>query len=76
MKMFIFLGTVGKRTPQSGLSSWEEASALDEIVVDKRPAKRAGRSKGRRRDRRYENRLLQTSLERRDTDDELFTEQA
>jgi hypothetical protein len=63
MKSFIFFGTMGKRTPQSGLSSWEDAPALEVIVVDKRPTKRAGRAKARRRDRRYENRLLRTTLE-------------
>ncbi|MEM1308154.1 MAG: hypothetical protein AAF892_10460 [Cyanobacteria bacterium P01_D01_bin.71] len=54
---------MGKRTPQSGLPSWEDAQELDAIVIDKRPTKRAGRAKGRRRDRRYENRLLRTSLD-------------
>ena len=54
---------MGKRTPQSGLSSWDEAQELDAMVIDKRPAKRAGRAKARRRDRRYENRLLRTTLE-------------
>lgn len=54
---------MGKRTPQSGLSSWDEAQELDAIVIDKRPAKRAGRAKARCRDRRYENRLLRTTLE-------------
>lgn len=54
---------MGKRTPQTGFSDWDEAQNLDEVVVDKRPAKRAGRAKGRRRDRRYENRLLRTTLD-------------
>ncbi|MGD1861236.1 MAG: hypothetical protein ACFB0E_14840 [Leptolyngbyaceae cyanobacterium] len=61
---------MGKRTPQSGLSSWEDAQELDDIVVDKRPAKRAGRAKGRRRDRRYENRLLRTTLDNVDLAEE------
>ena len=54
---------MGKRTPQSGLDSWDEAHELDAVVVDKRTAKRAGRAKARRRDRRYENRLLRTTLD-------------
>lgn len=54
---------MAKRTPQSGLEDWDEAQGLAAIVVDKRTAKRAGRAKARRRDRRYENRLLRTSLE-------------
>lgn len=67
LNMSFSLGdAMGKRTPQSGLSSWDEVQALDEIVIDKRPAKRAGRAKARRRDRRYENRLLRTTLETMD----------
>ncbi|MGF1459784.1 MAG: hypothetical protein ACFBSG_12245 [Leptolyngbyaceae cyanobacterium] len=54
---------MGKRTPQAGLSSWDEAQELDHLVIDKRTGKRAGRAKGRRRDRRYENRLLRTTLD-------------
>ncbi|RZM77859.1 hypothetical protein [Leptolyngbya iicbica] len=66
---------MGKRTPQSGLSSWEEAPALDELVVDKRPTKRAGRAKARRRDRRYENRLLRTTLDITPDLDELLSDE-
>ena len=57
---------MGKRTPQTGLGNWEEIQNLDEIVVDKRQSKRAGRAKARRRDRRYENRLLRTTLDELD----------
>ena len=62
---------MSKRTPQSGLPSWDEAQALEEIVVDKRPNKRAGRAKARRRDRRYENRLLRSTLDTTDALNEL-----
>lgn len=54
---------MAKRTSQKGLADWEEAQNLDQVVVDKRQFKRAGRTKGRRRDRRYENRLLRTTLD-------------
>lgn len=54
---------MGKRTPQAGLEDWDEAQLLDDVVIDKRHSKRAGRAKARRRDRRYENRLLRTTLE-------------
>lgn len=60
---------MGKRTSQSGLSSWEDAQELDELVIDKRETKRAGRAKARRRDRRYENRLLRTTLDAIEFDD-------
>jgi len=71
MKSFMFFGTMGKRTPQSGLSSWADAPSLEVIVVDQRSTKRAGRAKARRRDRRYENRLLRTTLKAlEDVDDE------
>lgn len=54
---------MGRRTPQSGFSDWDEAQNLDDVVVDPRSLKRAGRAKGRRRNRRYENRLLRTTLD-------------
>lgn len=54
---------MGKRTPQKGVDELGDIQNLDEIVVDKRGTKRAGRAKGRRRDRRYENRLLRTTLD-------------
>ncbi|MEL6224247.1 MAG: hypothetical protein AAFR31_16555 [Cyanobacteria bacterium J06627_8] len=54
---------MGKRTPQSGLDDWDEANNLDEIVVDKRQTKRASKAKAKRRDRRYENRLLRSAVD-------------
>ena len=62
---------MGKRTPQKDLDNLGDIQNLDEIVVDKRGTKRAGRAKGRRRDRRYENRLLRTTLDMLDEDEEL-----
>ncbi|MEM8545140.1 MAG: hypothetical protein AAGF66_14265 [Cyanobacteria bacterium P01_H01_bin.119] len=59
---------MGKRTPQSGLEDWGEAHAIKDIVADKRQAKRAGQTKARRRNRRYENRLLRTTLDTLDLD--------
>ncbi|MEM8828379.1 MAG: hypothetical protein AAGE96_03360 [Cyanobacteria bacterium P01_G01_bin.19] len=54
---------MGKRTPQKGWDNLNDAQHLDEIVIDNRSSKRAGKAKGRRRDRRYENRLLSTSVD-------------
>ena len=54
---------MGKRTPQTGLDDVNDVQNLDEIVVDGRSTKRAGKAKGRRRDRRYENRLLRTTVD-------------
>jgi len=54
---------MGKRTPQAELPNWDDIAALDQIVTDKRDSKRAGRAKARRRNRRYENRLLRTALD-------------
>ncbi|MEL6439994.1 MAG: hypothetical protein AAFQ80_12160 [Cyanobacteria bacterium J06621_8] len=61
---------MGKRTPQTGWNNLDDAQHLDEIVVDGRSSKRAGKAKGRRRDRRYENRLLRTTIELLDDTDE------
>ena len=63
---------MGKRTAQTGML-WDEAQDLDELIQDKRSGKRANSAKGRRRNRRYENRLLSTQLEQTEldlTDDE------
>lgn len=54
---------MSKRTPQAGFGDIGDAAHLDEIVVDRRGTKRAGKAKGRRRDRRYENRLLRTTAD-------------
>ncbi|MGD1950679.1 MAG: hypothetical protein ACFB14_13690 [Leptolyngbyaceae cyanobacterium] len=66
---------MGKRTAQTGML-WDEAQDLDELIQDKRSGKRANSAKGRRRNRRYENRLLSTQLEQTEldlTDDEAKT---
>jgi hypothetical protein len=46
------------RTPQTGLGDWDAAQDLESLVQDKRSTKRANGSKRRRRNRRYENRML------------------
>ncbi|MEO1590784.1 MAG: hypothetical protein AAFU71_05775 [Cyanobacteria bacterium J06632_22] len=53
---------MGKRTAQTGLPDWSDAPDLDNLVRDKRLGKRANPAKGRRRHRRYENRLLSSQL--------------
>jgi hypothetical protein len=55
-----------KRTSPNDLQHWEDASDLDHLVVDKRSHKRATPAKGRRRNRRYEKRLLNHYLENSD----------
>ncbi|MBE9030067.1 hypothetical protein IQ266_10040 [filamentous cyanobacterium LEGE 11480] len=47
-----------KRTRQDGVESLEDVQDLDQLVVDKRSSWRANSAKGRRRNRRYENRIL------------------
>lgn len=55
-----------KRTSPNDLQHWEDASDLEHLVVDKRSHKRATPAKGRRRNRRYEKRLLNHYLENSD----------
>ena len=55
---------MGKRTAQTGLPDWDDAPDLSKMVSDKRKGKRANPAKGRRRNRRYENRML--SLQKSD----------
>lgn len=55
-----------KRTSPNDLQHWEDASDLEHLVVDKRSHKRATPAKGRRRNRRYEKRLLHHYLENSD----------
>jgi hypothetical protein len=52
-----------KRTSPDHLNNWDDAPDIERIVQDKRPAKRASPAKGRRRNRRYENRLLNTQVD-------------
>jgi hypothetical protein len=48
-----------KRTTQDPIDQHpDDFQDLDQLVVDKRSGKRATSAKGRRRNRRYENRLL------------------
>ena len=58
---------MGKRTSQTEMP-WDDAQDLDELVQDKRSGKRANSAKGRRRNRRYENRLLSAQLEQTEFD--------
>jgi hypothetical protein len=54
---------VTKRTSPDNLSNWDDAPDINRLVQDKRSAKRASPAKGRRRNRRYENRLLSTQVD-------------
>jgi len=51
---------MGKRTTQTGLPDWEDTSDLEHVVKDKRAGWRGTPAKGRRRNRRYENRILRS----------------
>lgn len=55
-----------KRTSPEDLQNWDDAQDIDHLVQDKRAHKRATPAKGRRRNRRYENRLLKAQLENDD----------
>lgn len=52
-----------KRTSNETLSDLADAPDLPHLVRDKRSQKRATSSKGRRRNRRYENRLLSANVD-------------
>jgi hypothetical protein len=51
-----------KRTYTTDLQTWDDAQDLAHIVKDKRAQKRATDEKARRRNRRYEKRLLNAQL--------------
>ncbi len=51
-----------KRTYTTDLHTWDDATDLHHIVKDKRASKRATDEKARRRNRRYEKRLLNAQL--------------
>ncbi len=51
-----------KRTYTTDIKTWDDALDLHHIVKDKRAAKRATDEKARRRNRRYEKRLLNAQL--------------
>lgn len=59
---------MGKRTSQTGMPNWDDAPDLNQLVQDKRSGKRANSAKGRRRNRRYENRLLSAQLDQAQLD--------
>jgi hypothetical protein len=61
--------TLMKRTIQAPIDDPDDIQDLDTLIVDKRLGKRATAAKGRRRNRRYENRLLNAQ-----TLDELATD--
>jgi hypothetical protein len=54
---------MSKRTSPDDLNNWDDAVDLDLIVRDKRSGKRATPAKARRRNRRYQNRLLDAQLD-------------
>ncbi len=54
---------MSKRTSPDDLQGWDDVPDLDRIVNDKRASKRATPAKGRRRNRRYENRLLKSQVD-------------
>ncbi|MBW4443664.1 MAG: hypothetical protein KME10_21015 [Plectolyngbya sp. WJT66-NPBG17] len=58
-----------KRTSPNDLQSWDDAQDIDHLVKDNRSHKRATPAKGRRRNRRYENRLLKSQLENAKSDE-------
>ena len=51
-----------KRTSQDPIEHIEDIQDLDQMIVDKRSVKRSTSVKGRRRNRRYENRLLNAQV--------------
>ncbi|BAS58579.1 hypothetical protein NIES2135_19130 [Leptolyngbya boryana NIES-2135] len=52
-----------RRTSPDDLQNWDDAQDIEHLVNDKRSHKRATPAKGRRRNRRYENRLLKLQIE-------------
>lgn len=52
-----------KRTSNKTLADLADAPDLSRLVQDKRDQKRATQAKGRRRNRRYENRLLNSQAD-------------
>jgi hypothetical protein len=55
--------TMTKRTSPDNLSNWDDVPDINRLVQDKRSSKRASPPKGRRRNRRYENRLLNAQVD-------------
>lgn len=52
-----------KRTDKHTLSDINDAPDLQRLVQDKRSSKRATTAKGNRRNRRYENRILNAQVD-------------
>ena len=52
-----------KRTSPDDIQTWDDVPDIDRLVNDKRVSKRATPAKGRRRNRRYENRLLKSQVD-------------
>jgi hypothetical protein len=52
-----------RRTSIDSLQGPDDAPDLAHVVTDKRSGKRATSAKGRRRNRRYENRLLSAQVQ-------------
>jgi hypothetical protein len=61
---------VSKRTSPDDIQNWDDIPDLDRLVNDKRSSKRATPAKGRRRNRRYENRLLKSQVDGATEDEE------
>jgi hypothetical protein len=52
-----------KRTDKDTLNDINDAPDIHRLVADKRESKRATPAKGRRRNRRYENRILSAQVQ-------------
>jgi hypothetical protein len=52
-----------KRTDKDTLDDINDAPDIQRLVTDKRDSKRATPAKGRRRNRRYENRILSAQVQ-------------
>jgi hypothetical protein len=52
-----------KRTDKDTLNDINDAPDIQRLVADKRESKRATPAKGRRRNRRYENRILSAQVQ-------------
>jgi hypothetical protein len=52
-----------KRTDKDTLNDIDDAPDIQRLVADKRESKRATPAKGRRRNRRYENRIISAQVQ-------------
>lgn len=62
-----------KRTDNDTLNDINDAPDLQRLVQDKRSLKRSNQSKGNRRNRRYENRILNAHTQAEFDDEETAT---